>query len=198
MRVVRGSRWKTVSLYLQLCNRWTASPDRRACPEFSRQKSLLIGQHPRNFRVCNLEDWRKRENLLNATVFCAVSDLLECRKKDREMNARIEKIKVDVGVSHTAGMKDGKRIYKALRIVLNNDDDVSLCNSDASLSPDIIGLVSSLPVPFCIEYLGKPQVDIVLQNGASSDTRFSSGEKRKTYWLSAKLSNGRSKRNTLN
>lgn len=39
---------------------------------------------------------------------------------------------------------------------------------------DIIGLVSSLSVPFCIEYLGKPQVDIVLQNGASSDTRFSS------------------------
>ncbi|KYN41011.1 hypothetical protein ALC56_04604 [Trachymyrmex septentrionalis] len=90
---------------------------RRACLEFSRQKSPLIGQHPRNFQVCNLEDWRKRD------VF-----------------------------STTAGMKDGKRIYKASRIVLTMMTMSLYYNSDASLSPDIIGLVSSLPVPFCIEY----------------------------------------------
>jgi len=46
---------------------------------------------------------------------------------------------------------------------------------DARLSPGIIGLVfTRLPVSFRIERLGKPQADIALQNGASSDTRFSS------------------------
>jgi len=44
-----------------------------------------------------------------------------------------------------------------------------------TLSPGIIGLVfTRLPVSFRIERPGKPQADTALQNGASSDTRFSS------------------------
>lgn len=65
--------------------------------------------------------------------------------------------------------------FEPLRIVLIVMTMMFLCSFNALLSLGIIGLVCTrLPVPFCIEYLGKPQVDIVLQNGASSDTRFPS------------------------